>query len=428
MAGFFSSLTNGLWGYVSPRETQQRRDKPFKAPAVPPTDGANRRRSMSPTDRVNTWRDRSPRNNPKSPFSPRTPSASVSAGRTGRDCTPPSEYLNGSTLMDLGEDALVYNLKTHGGNEVKREEGKEISSSHGSTFDDTILEDTANDEAMGRPTEKYDELEALKTKQAEIELEVRTTRALTNDRLRSKGWTQAEIDLYIQLELRGSLPLLPASWELDFDTLPVNLFIKDEKSAYIRALGGSGRISAGSSDFRAQKALQNLIRLGAKIRDTIAVNKKPAELAAKREVKKYMKWSLADAGLDRMDDAEDLVIVEARLGKETPGAVQTRMLERLNELADKHERLIGSGNDLPALYGILFFHSTMAIICFDPNTATGDGSKDIRTIGSFNFRKMDQDVWNSLAIAIVAMHAREQMQRVYGNEEALGDEIAGGAA
>ncbi|KAI9675223.1 MAG: hypothetical protein M1822_008960 [Bathelium mastoideum] len=429
MPSFLASVKNGLWGFVSPRRTQERRDKPFKAPIARSTNAADRRRSMSPVDRVRNWRNSSPKAIPRSPDVPRTPIASGSAGQAGADATPPSVYLNGSTLMDVGEDAFAHNLRSDGrdgsGDNVKSEEA---SSSQSSFYDDTVLDDTINDNGLEQPTEKYDELEALKRKQAENELYVRRRRALLKGRLEAKGWTQAEIELYISLELRGYLPLLPASWEMDFSTFPTTLFIKEEEKAYIRALGRSGRLSVGSSEFRAQKALQDLVSLGAKVRDTVVVGVKQPEPIAKKQVKKYIKWALSDAGLNKRKGAEELVVVEARVGKEAPQTVQERMLEKLKELAEKHGNLIDRGTDLPALYGILFFHTVMAIVTYDPNTATGDGSKDIRTIASFNFKRLDYDVWNGLSVAIVAMHAREQMQKLYGDDEMMDDEMAHVAA
>ena len=429
MVGFFTKLTSNFWGQGSPPTTQDEREKPFKVPTARPTASKDRQRSMSPVDRVRNWRERSSGLSLGSPNALLTPSPSESAGRARQDVTSPSVDLDGTTLLDVGEDAFTYNRKTS----VHKKPGKdtdreETPSSPHSSFEATMIEDTANEETLLQSSERYDDLAALNANQEEVELDLMKKRALTIQHLTAKYWTQPEIDLYVHLEMRGYEPLLPANWEMDFNTLPEALFTRNEDEAYIRTLGGSGRLSLGSCEFRAQQALHKLIGLGAKVRDRMVAGGKEIELMAKGEIMKYISWSLADAGLDRKKIAEELVVVEARTGRESPQALQARMRERLDELADKHEKLIGRSEDLPALYGILLTHTLMVFIGYDPNIATGNDSQDLRTIATFNFKERDYDVWNSLAIAIVAMHTREQMSKIYGSEEATEDEKLGLAA
>ena len=384
---------------------------------------------MSPVARVSTWRDRSPRPSPTSSNVHPTPSSSNLAGRAGPYASSPTVDLDGTTLIDLGEDAEAYNLKSSGHSKSRKStDREEVPFSQRTSFDDAMIDETVNEETLQQPTSKYDDLAALSANQAELELDLMKKRALTTENLKAKGWTQAEIDLYLHIEMRGYESLLPASWEMDFNTLPEALFAGDEEEAYIRALGDSGRSGLGTSDFRAQKALHHLIGLGAKIRDKMLVGGKQTEIMAKKEIMKYLRWSLVDAGFDSKKNAAELVVVEARIGQESPKALQARMRERLDILADKHDELIDGGGDLPALYGILLTHTVMLFIGYDPNSATGDDSKDLRTIATFNFRERDYDVWNSLAIAIVAMHTREQMSKMFGGKEAMDNHTVDPAA
>ncbi|KAL9088477.1 MAG: hypothetical protein Q9165_006201 [Trypethelium subeluteriae] len=429
MPGYFSNFTNNLWSYVSPRKTQEKRDKPFKVNTTRPAGGSRLRHPKNLEDRVNARRSRSPRFSPKSSSPFPTPSPSVHASEAGDSAASPDADLDGTTLLDLGEDAASYNLKTSGNYKPRKDiDDQETAPSQRSSFDATMVEEDANDETLRQSPSRYDDLAALNANQAEEQLRLMKRRALTSEHLNVKGWTRPEIDLYLHLDMRGHEPLLPASWELDFNTLPDALFAEKEEDAYIRSLGGSGRLSLESCEFRAQKALHNLIGLGARMRDKLMVGGKNPELMAKKEILKYMKWSLADAGLDRKKGVEEFIVVEARVGKEPAKALQDRMRKRLDKLAEKHKNLIDHDADPPALYGILLIHSVMAFIGYDPNTATGNDTGDLRTIATFNFKELDYDVWNSLAIAIVAVHAREQMLKLYGSEEVMDDEMVDPAA
>ncbi|KAF2239912.1 hypothetical protein EV356DRAFT_495726 [Viridothelium virens] len=296
MPGFFSNITNNLWSYVSPRRTQERRDKPFKAKTTRPAGGSRLRRPSSSVDRVSGWRDRTPSFSPRPSSAFPTPSPSVCVSEARDSATSPDVELDGTTLLDLGEDAASYNLKTSGHYKLGKDiDNQETAVSQRSSFDATMVEDNANDETLRQSPSRYDDLAALNANQAEEQLRLMKRRALTSDHLNAKGWTQPEIDVYLHLDMRGHEPLLPASWELDFNTLPDTLFAEKEEDAYLRSLGGSGRLSLGSCEFRAQKALHSLIGLGARIRDKLTAGGKNPELMAKKEI--HCNFQLQRAGL-----------------------------------------------------------------------------------------------------------------------------------
>lgn len=52
-------------------------------------------------------------------------------------------------------------------------------------------------------------------------------------------WSKAERDLFNKLNSRGYEPLLPKTWELDFPTMPLDLFSLDENKCFLKAIGGT---------------------------------------------------------------------------------------------------------------------------------------------------------------------------------------------
>lgn len=53
--------------------------------------------------------------------------------------------------------------------------------------------------------------------------------------LRLAGWPEDAVFLFQKLNMRGSEPILPYDWNVDFPSLPLFLFTKSEAKQYIRA-------------------------------------------------------------------------------------------------------------------------------------------------------------------------------------------------
>lgn len=61
-------------------------------------------------------------------------------------------------------------------------------------------------------------------------------RFLRSDDIRFKDFSDEEIWLFNKLSRRGTEPLLPASWQLDFGSFPDDLFSPNEKAVFITNL------------------------------------------------------------------------------------------------------------------------------------------------------------------------------------------------
>ena len=53
------------------------------------------------------------------------------------------------------------------------------------------------------------------------------------------GWSQEEVDLFNRLNERGTVPLMYSEWQLDFPTVPDQLFSSNKEEIFIKALEGS---------------------------------------------------------------------------------------------------------------------------------------------------------------------------------------------
>jgi hypothetical protein len=95
----------------------------------------------------------------------------------------------------------------------------------------------------------------------------------------------------------------------------------------------------------------------------------------------------------------------------------TRKLHRLHQQWDdamlSHDKtgLVAAPEELPTLYGVIASHTVMAFVSYVlPTEPNPKGS--LRTIAIFDFGEEGYDVWNSLAVAIFAIHCRNRMQEL----------------
>lgn len=86
---------------------------------------------------------------------------------------------------------------------------------------------------------------------------------------------------------------MPAHWQVDFGTMPDNLFSEPEDPAYIDAVTPDGT-------FNATAAFQAVVNLGAGVRGKLETAQ-DAESKVLFGLKKYIQWSLDDATQGMID-------------------------------------------------------------------------------------------------------------------------------
>ncbi|RVX74220.1 hypothetical protein B0A52_02052 [Exophiala mesophila] len=262
-------------------------------------------------------------------------------------------------------------------------------------------------------------------------------------------WSDAEQDLYYHLGYRGFEPLLPQSWMIDFDTLPLSVFAHEASTDL--PLIHSNR----DNHFRAAHALRNLLEAGHDVRDRTHVS--PGlrrERILERVVNRYLTWALADIGLRPRSDPDFLpthIVLAHRKGRSTLETLQ-KMTIKLHRLADRHRQartvyksveidpsttpfvdthVDEEYKDCPTMIGLVIVSSVVVVVTLnhlgdhDQEHPTTIGLKEtalknssttfaqtqpgtLRTMINLDFSKSDQDVWNSLGVAIVAMSIRKE--------------------
>lgn len=271
-------------------------------------------------------------------------------------------------------------------------------------------------------------------------------------------WAEAERDLFFRLALRGFEPLLPPNWMLDFPTYPLALYSNENSPPPLLQ-------SMSGNDFRATKALKDLGEMGKRIRDR-ALASPPSSGTLRPEpiisatVSSYIDWALTDAQMHPSQRAAALpvhVITTLQKSQSTHDAI-TAMTAQLHSLAARHrerrgiresvEREATSASeathvleddaDLPILTGIIICSSLVVIVTLNAHTVppeptssaeSKNDAKDesgLRFIATFDFSESGMDVWNALAVAIVAMHIRKMMLLQYELAQEAGECDAGG--
>lgn len=230
---------------------------------------------------------------------------------------------------------------------------------------------------------------------------------------------EEEKSLYLNLATRGCYAVLPSDWKKDFATLPESLFPsgdnKVDESNFIFT------VQKGSK-FYAITALHEILKLPGRVRDCKLLTIRPQDVI-KKAIRKYLRWAITDAGLKRKKGTKRVYTVVAQgrnadgRGEETLSAAQ-RAIRRLDDRAKEHQELYRDTPDpyWPTLVGFCLCGPIVTILSLDtdPGSATWqeETACHVKYMGQFDMSEDDQDVWNSLALAIAVIHIRRTMTRL----------------
>ena len=273
-------------------------------------------------------------------------------------------------------------------------------------------------------------------------------------------WSQTERELFFHLAYRGFEPLLPQNWMLDFDTLPISVFVHEHTTdpPIIQNIK--------DNQFRAAHALRRLFEAGHDVRDRNHISPgSRREKILERAVKRYLYWALTDVGLRPSSAATTTylpvhIVVTKRKGRSTLQTLE-EVATKLNSLSERHqqeqdvrpsiepqdvtfldvnETRVSDDDNSPTLIGLVIISSVLAIVTLspfspapepaeiraqtasppdsDPTPDPGTNADRLRIIAELDFSQRDQDVWNALGVAIVAMQIRrEALKANLGSED-----------
>ncbi|KAH7088881.1 hypothetical protein FB567DRAFT_467667 [Paraphoma chrysanthemicola] len=382
-----SNLSN-IWNYISPRKTQERREKEFKVPALPvrPTPVKKKKiaipesRAMSPGSRVKVWAVRTP--SPQSDFD------------INQTLLPPSPPESAKPMDDddFEGDTLVGSPTTQLSQKTGSS-GKQLDANG-----DTTVVDDGNFMDVSINIEKE-----------------RQRRERQGSELRAAGWSEDAVFLFQKLGLRGFEPLLPIAWIDDLETLPEDLFTARIDRAFLSPANGT--------DFRAQQALSSLFDLGGRVRDAKLTKSRtrPPHFHIKRAVQKYTDWAMKDGRVDHIWPELPLFKIVTWTVNVHASVGEREMIQKLGDLYDQWYDALQidaaeeSGDrvvpEVPTLYGVTASHSVLAFVSYAPPTEEKE-QPQLRLIAMFDFGKEGYDVWNSLAVAIFVTHCRNRMMQL----------------
>lgn len=315
--------------------------------------------------------------------------------------------------------------------------------------------------------EIFSEAHTQKTKVADIDTDydmeaARRRAAATQLPANSGTWEPAEQDLFFHLAYRGFEPLLSQNWMRDFPTLPLSLFATQMDQTPLINFHRS-------TEFRAIKALRELIDTGKVIRDRVMApdNGLRSEPIIERAANKYIKWSLRDVGISKKQCVPVHAIASMKPGQTTHDVIREltikmhkhsarhrkecdilTSIERNEDITDAttkdqtrlSEDELDIDHKLPVIYGLMICSSLIAVFTLSSHTppprfvvdsmntnkhdiANEDGSDQdqdednedsgLRFIASFDFSDSASDVWNAFVIAILAMMIRKSLLEIY---------------
>ena len=275
-------------------------------------------------------------------------------------------------------------------------------------------------------------------------------------------WSQTERELFFHMAYRGFEPLLPQNWMIDFDTLPISVFAHENSTdpPLIQ--------NTRDNQFRAGHALRRLFEAGHDARDRSHVSPGVRrERKLEKSVKRYLYWALTDVGLRPTSKTNYVpvhVVVARKKGRSTLQTLE-EVATKLQKLSDQLQRaqnihtsietLTTNSTDAdetrvadddastPSLIGLVMISSVLVVVTLSPFApATPEKSNEqmaspplsdpssqgsttvnpdrLRIIAELDFSQKDQDVWNALGVAIVAMQIRREalkMNRGYNQDD-----------
>ena len=167
---------------------------------------------------------------------------------------------------------------------------------------------------------------------------------------------------------------------------------------------------------------------GSRVRDQI-LSKAATERPLFHAINKYYKWSVADGNVQHKEHIPVIAIASAK-GQETVESVVGRVTDQLHSLgrqyrdkwrcanphkSEEHQKFT---HELPTLTGFVIKYSIVAIVTCDSRVP----GNPIRTLGTFDFKVVGQDVWHALAVSIAMIRGRNYLMQLDEQGE-LGPEV-----
>ncbi|TAQ91675.1 hypothetical protein B7494_g65 [Chlorociboria aeruginascens] len=323
-------------------------------------------------------------------------------------------------------DTKLSRKRPHEDDDEEAREHDLASSIDPPSSDDESSQVSVEDEVDDEPSSE-EKVEEYLARQAELELKRDEV-----EQAKARGdWHPDEVFLIERLALRGFEALLPAGWQIDFDTLPKVLF-ETTDNAFINyncASSYRGTLSPYFPDktnyLKGVRALKSLTTLANRVKDKERANL-PTERLITKEIENYIKWTENDGGYAKKRFIPVITVMAAR-PKQSLEQLSRAFEGQMKFLAARHREVLalppGHINELgevqlyarrpPILYGIIVAQSKIIFFTLDSSNPDAN-TKHIR---HFDLQESNMGIWNGLSIAIILIVARNYIMSIKADLE-----------
>lgn len=219
-----------------------------------------------------------------------------------------------------------------------------------------------------------------------------------------------------QLLTRGCMPTIHRHWEKDFSTLPESLFFSGKDDDTQHTDSNFVLENDIGSEFYAIRAFQELLKICGNVRDYCNVIETCPSVYIKRSVQKYLRWALADAGIKVQPNTTPVHVIYCKKQDQASKDAFEKVNQRLFKLADTWRSQLGTSQGgegvWPALIGLVICGPVLSAITLDTNPQPQTTMPGIKFLGHFDLSDFDNDVWNTLAVAIIVMHIKRTVKKL----------------
>ncbi|KOS48731.1 hypothetical protein ACN38_g218 [Penicillium nordicum] len=219
-----------------------------------------------------------------------------------------------------------------------------------------------------------------------------------------------------QLLTRGCMPTIHRHWEKDFSTLPESLFFSGKDDETPRNESHFVLENDKCSEFYAIRAFQEILKICGNVRDYCNILDIGPGIYIKKSIEKYLRWALSDAGVRVQPDTPPVHIIYCQNEDEEPKETFNKVARALEKLSNTWQSLLATLNDSeavwPALMGLVLCGPVLSVISLDTNPNPQTLTQGIKFLGHFDLSDFDNDVWNTLAVAIIVMHIKRTVAKL----------------
>ncbi|CAI7664881.1 unnamed protein product [Penicillium glandicola] len=219
-----------------------------------------------------------------------------------------------------------------------------------------------------------------------------------------------------QLLTRGCMPTIHRHWEKDFSTLPESLFFSGKDDETERNESNFILENDKCSEFYAIRAFQDLLKICGNVRDYCNILEIGPGIYIKKSIEKYLRWALNDASVRVQPDTAPVHVIYCKHQDEMSKKAFDKVARALEKLSNTWQSQIaahhGGKEAWPALIGLVLCGPVLSAISLDTNPHPQTITKGIKFLGHFDLSDFDNDVWNTLAIAIIVMHIKRTVTKL----------------